>query len=303
MNSRKFYLIFSSTICTVLFVMGLMLLLKVNLNQILNNDIYSSPIVDKIIFPLKKEPKAFNILVMGGDNISKNSDSILVVNVNSNTNNINIMSIPRDTRVLLNGHYQKVNAAYPFGGQDYAVKTISNLTNIDIDYYVVFDTSIFKETIDILGGVDFYIPEKLDYDDPLQNLRIHLKKGQQHLTGEKAEQLMRYRQSNTGAVTEHYNGSDLSRISMQQAFIKELIQQKADISYLPKLKNVLDVVMNNVETNLPIQEILKLAGKMTKIESDSIKTFTLPGYPIEESPWYYICNSEETAELVRKYFK
>ena len=103
------------------------------------------------------------------------------------------MSIPRDTRVLIDNKYRKINFAYPYGGIELAAGTVSELLDVNIKYYIFVDTFAFRIIVDLLGGVDIDVPVNLDYDDPTQDLHIHLKKGLQHLDGEHAEQYVRFR--------------------------------------------------------------------------------------------------------------
>jgi anionic cell wall polymer biosynthesis LytR-Cps2A-Psr (LCP) family protein len=113
---------------------------------------------------------------------------------------------------------------------------------------------------------------------------------------------MRFRHSNTGEVTKLYNGSDLNRIDTQQAFIKEFIRQKASIHYLPKLREVARTVLNNVDTNISLNEILLMLQNVKDLNPDTIKTFLLPGDPIHGSPWYYIYDKKKTDDIMNEYF-
>ena len=128
----------------------------------------------------KKEP--FNILLLGGDKVNNLTDTMMLANFDPETCKVNIMSIPRDTRVFINKKERKINYAFPAGGIELAVKTVSELLDINIKYYAFVDTSAFRKIIDLLGGVDYYVPVDMDYDDPVQGLHIHLKKGQQGST-------------------------------------------------------------------------------------------------------------------------
>lgn len=254
-------------------------------------------------FKTSKEP--FNVLVLGGDRVAKNTDTMMLVNYDPATSGVSIMSIPRDTRVRVSGKYHKINYAYPHGGAKFAVNTVEDLLNVNIKYYVFVDTKAFRQIIDILGGVEFNVPVKMDYDDPTQNLHIHLEPGLQHLDGEKAEQFMRFRKPNNGRYKDmkgYYDGSDIKRIEAQQSFVKELIKQKANLLYLPRLNNIIDVVYENLETNLTLNEITKLVKGIKNFDAEDITTLTLPGTIQDGSPWYYLCDPDKTAEVVRQYF-
>jgi len=219
----------------------------------------------------------------------------------------NIISIPRDTRVMIKGNYQKINYAYPHGGAELAIQTVSELLGVNIKYYVYVDTKVFRNIIDLLGGVkDFYVPVDMDYDDPTQNLHIHIKKGVQDFDGAKAEQFMRFRKPNGGytkEMLEYYDGSDLKRIEAQQRFLKELIRQKANPKYFTKIDDILDEVFDNIETNLTPSEVLKMTHNIMDFKMDKVNFMgTIPGTTYDYSPWYYLCDQEETAKIMKQYF-
>lgn len=288
-----------------MFLLGVASLGYINLTAV-SADVYNennTNIIGNILDSYKPVTENVNVLVLGGDKVNKNTDTMMVVNYNPTTAQISILSIPRDTKILLNRRNAKINAAYPIGGGEQAIESVSNLLGVDIKYYVYVDTSTFRKIIDILDGVDYYVPEDMDYDDPHQNLHIHLKKGQQRLNGEKAEQFMRYRQSNRGRSTKNYDGSDLKRIDAQQNFIKELIRQKVNIVYITKMNDILNVVFNNIDTNITIDEVLKLSKNVNKINADEINMFKLPGESYLADVWYYEMDLTEAKEIIDQHFK
>lgn len=190
--------------------------------------------------------KPVNLLVLVGDVEEANTDTMFVANYNPSSESISVLSIPRDTRVKIKGsRVPKINSAYAAGGHGnegcrYALSTVEKLLGIHLDHYVYLNISTIRNIIDKLGGVNFDVPDDLDYDDPTQDLHIHLKKGMQHLDGAKTEQLLRFRHYNNGKVTKYYDGSDLRRIDMQQAFLKELIKQKLNPGLILNLKDLID---------------------------------------------------------------
>ena len=306
MNIRKFFLIICSIISAFMFVLGVASLGYINLTTTVNADVYNqnnTNLIGDILDPYKTAAENVNVLVLGGDKVNKNTDTMMVVNFNPTTAKINILSIPRDTKVLINRKQAKINAAYPVGGGEQAIESVSKLLGIDIKYYVYVDTSTFRKVIDKLDGVDYYVPEDMNYDDPIQNLHIHLKKGQQILDGNKAEQYMRYRQSNSHKVTTNYDGSDLKRIDAQQNFIKELIRQKVNIMYITKMNDILNVIFSNIDTNIKMDEVLKLSKNINKVNANEIDMFKLPGESVQSSAWYYEMDKTQAKEIVDQYFR
>jgi polyisoprenyl-teichoic acid--peptidoglycan teichoic acid transferase len=304
MNSRKFYLILSTVLSIFLFLVGIasLLYLKTN-NTKSDNGIFS-----EILDPFKLSSEPVNILVLGGDKVAKNTDTMMLVNFNPATAKLNILSIPRDTKVKVKGsNLPKINSAFPIGGANLAVDTVSSFLNVKIKYYVFIDTQAFRKIIDILGGVDINVPVDMDYDDPFQNLHVHLKKGEQHMDGALAEQFVRFRHPNNyknKEVMQYYDGSDLKRIDAQQNFIKELIRQKANVLYLTKLNDIVDEVFTNLETNLNLSDALKLAQSLDKLSLSNVTMFKLPGNDDDEGSagWYYACDKAKTAEIIKENF-
>jgi len=306
MNLRKFFLIICSIISSFMFLLGIASLGYINFTQAVSADVYNqnnNNLVSEILDPYKSKTESVNVLVLGGDKVNKNTDTMMLVNFNPKTAEINILSIPRDTKVLINRSTAKINAAYPYGGGNQAVESVSNLLGVDIKYYVFLDTSTFRKIIDELDGVDYYVPENLNYDDPIQNLHIHLKKGQQLLDGNKAEQFMRYRKGNGSTQTKNYDGSDLKRIDAQQNFIKELIRQKAKLKYITKFDDILNVIFKNIDTNIEMDEILKLSQNINKVNASEIDMFKLPGTDVRHDVWYYEIDRNKAAEIIDQNFR
>ena len=304
MNGRKFFLIMSTVLSTFMFLLGVLALGYINLAnaESINGEANKSDLIE-ILDPYKTSNENINILVLGGDKVAKNTDTMMLVNFNPQTAKINILSIPRDTKVRIKGKTAKINAAYPGGGGDRAMECVSDLLGVDIKYYVFINTATFRDIIDILDGVDYDVPENMNYDDPYQNLHIHLEKGMQHFDGKKAEQYMRFRKGTHMKASKNYDGSDLKRIDAQQNFIRELIRQKVNVFYITKLNSILNKVFSNIETNIEMEEVFKLSKNISKIDADSINMMKLDGTCVNEGASYYKVDKEKTEEIVDQYFR
>ena len=306
MNLRKFYVMMTVTIAVFLFAAGIGIIYYIN-GGFLGGDISanSDNPINKLFDSFKQNKQPFNILVLGGDKVNKNSDTMMLANFDPSTSKVNIMSIPRDTKVLIEDNYRKINFAYPHGGIDLTVKTVSELMDVKIKYYVFVDTTAFRKIIDLLGGIDIEIPADMDYDDPTQNLHIHLKKGLRHLDGDQAEQYVRFRDPNhwTKEIKKYYDGSDLKRIEAQQGFISEFVRQKLTLQYLPRLNSIVSVLFENIDTNFTMNELVKLSGYAGKVNMGNLNFFAMPGKPYDGSPWYYLCDVAETRTIMEENFK
>ncbi|AEE91656.1 Cell envelope-related transcriptional attenuator [Tepidanaerobacter acetatoxydans Re1] len=197
------------------------------------------------------------------------SDTILVVSLDKKNKDVKILSIPRDTRIRL-GEYgiQKINAATAFGGADLAVKTVKNFLGVPIHNYVVVKLSSFKNIVEALGGVDIDIKERMKYSDPAGGIYIDLYPGQQTLDGDKAEQFVRYR---------GYADADIGRVKAQQQFVEALIKKALKPATLLKLPKIIDIIQENVETDIQPLEMASLANFARQVKQEDIKMYIVPG--------------------------
>ncbi|KYH34497.1 transcriptional regulator LytR [Clostridium tepidiprofundi DSM 19306] len=229
-----------------------------------------------------KKDNFVNVLLMGVDigtpgvaKSRKRTDTIILLNYNKLIDKVNLISIPRDTYVKINGKPNKINAVHVYGGVPALVETVEKLLDINIDYYAKIDYAGFRELIDAIGGVDMKINRNMYYDDPTQNLHIHFKKGTVvHLNGKKAEEFVRWRKNNdnTGLA----NG-DIGRISNQQLFINKVVDKIKSPEIIFKLPSILNIIPKYVETNMNIDEIIKYGTKLAKINMENIDMITLKG--------------------------
>lgn len=310
MNFRKFYLVMTIIVSVFLFCSGAVMLFFMNNMHILDTiNPGASSSVSNIFKPLAIGKDPINVLLLVGDQSSGCTDTMMIVNYNPVTSNVSIMSIPRDTKIYKsNTKTAKINSLYASkNGVEHLVTTLDDLMGIKINYYCHFNIETVKEIIDSLGGVDYYVPADMYYYDPTQNLKIDLKKGQQHLDGDKCEQLLRFRKPAAGhnnkELKEYYDGSDLNRIKTQQNFIKELLRQKLTLYYVPKINDIVQVVYKNLETNMPQTEVFKLVKNISNFSMDKVTTFTLPGIPEDGGAWYYDCDLAKASEIVQQNFQ
>ena len=139
MDPRKFYFIFTIIAAVILFIFGSGILYYINTNiDIISSDVYASGdqeegyLVD-IINPLVQRKEPFNILLLGGDQVNNTTDTMILANFDPETCKINIMSIPRDTRVFIKNRERKINYAYVNYGVETAAQTVSELLDVNIE--------------------------------------------------------------------------------------------------------------------------------------------------------------------------
>lgn len=220
---------------------------------------------------IPEEPPRENIytfLVAGKDKTSNNTDTIMLVRLDIGSKNIRILNIPRDTMLDTNRKSKKINASYNIGGIEQFEKDVASLTGFYVNRYVLFDIEGIEKIIDAIGGVYFDVPRNMNYEDPTQDLYIHLKKGYQHLDGKQAVNLARFR---------NYPEGDIDRIAMQQKLLKELAKQALKAENILKIPELVSLICDNVKTDIDINEMLWLANEAKDIPFSSIETDMVPG--------------------------
>lgn len=233
------------------------------------------------------------------NNLNGMSDAMLLIRFDPTTQKVAVLSIPRDSRVNIQGvGTTKINFANYAGGASLSAQTVSQvLGDIPIDRYIRFNVNGFGKLVDALGGIDIYVPKKLKYQDDSQHLYINLNAGQQKLNGSKAVQYMRYRHDDLG---------DIGRVQRQQAFFRAFIDQKLNPEFITKFPEILAIVKDNIDTNLSVEEVLALASYTSKVDRKSIQMHMAPGRfsnPGEfDNLSYWILDNRLLAKLMSQNF-
>ena len=147
----------------------------------------------------ERKPYFYTILLSGEDDGNGGSDTNILIGFDGQNGAIYGASIPRDTKAIINGKKHKINFAYNSGGSELLADTVSEQLGIPVDFTVSVDLKGFEALVDAIGGVDFEVPVDMDYDDPYQDLHIHFSKGMQHLNGQEAMEVVRFRHNNDGS--------------------------------------------------------------------------------------------------------
>ncbi|BBE31643.1 hypothetical protein OSSY52_17840 [Tepiditoga spiralis] len=189
------------------------------------------------------------------ENISR-TDTIILASVKKDK--ILLMPIPRDLLLNIKGKDRRINSIYELYGKEELLKTVSNLTNLKIDNYIIFNYSIFKDIGDILSPVSIYVEKDMIYDDFHQNLHIELKKGKNDLDGTKLLYYVRFRHDDFG---------DIGRIQRQKKALYALMNSIKKQGFQTLLKTLNTVLKNTINT-FSFPDILKLysSSKSANIE-------------------------------------
>lgn len=223
------------------------------------------------------------VLVLGvSEDISAElTDTIILGGYNPMTQKAFMVSIPRDTFVGASKTrataFDKINAKYQ-KGVDQTIEAVENLTNIEIDNYIVVKNSMLIEIVDLIGGVQFDVPIDMKYDDPSQDLHINLKKGLQTIDGDKAEQLLRFRHNNNGtSYPASYGDNDFGRMRTTREFMKATVKQTITVKNIPKIKDIINTVSDNLVTDLSKEDMIAYAVKLAEFNTDNLKSEVIPG--------------------------
>lgn len=243
-----------------------------------------------------------NVLLLGvdtlentGDGKGTRTDTIMVLSVDPSTKTGFILSIPRDTRVLIPDRniYDKVNHAHSYGGTELAISTIKNFLNIPIHHYVKVDYRALFKTVDDLGGIEVDVPIDMKYTDSAATppLNIDLKAGVQTLNGEQAMGFLRFRKG--------YANQDLGRIEAQQLFMDALIKKAMSPASITKIPKYIETMSEYVETDMSVKDMLILAKQGLSVDVKMIEKKTIPGYPdmINGVSYYSVDENEKQIML------
>ena len=261
--------------------------------------------------PEKIEDEVINVAIFGTDEDGFRTDVNIIASFHTATQQLHLLSVPRDTRVTMtqemtrfleekgrtvperNGVYGqcKLTEVHAYAGEGnrcaFSVAILEEILGIKIDYYVKVNISAFRQIVDAVGGVDFDVASRLYYVDPVQNLYIDLYPGMQHLDGNRAEQLVRYRDG--------YAQKDLKRIEVQQQFIQALIEKICNSETLMEnLDDLLKVALDCTESDITWKEALKYMKYAKSFRPENMTTDTIPG----EGGAYFDMDEEGTKALV-----
>ena len=245
---------------------------------------------DENVELIKAKDKSI-VLIMGVD-IRKDdvgrSDTLMIATIDPRLDQATLLSIPRDTRVKIRGRgYDKINAAFAYGGVELAESTVENFLGIDIDHYVLINTRSFVKIIDAIGGVDIDVEKRMFYEDPWDDdggLVIDLYPGEQHMDGKTAVTYVRYRDSE----------GDIGRVKRQQKFMAACMDKITSPEILPRIPKIIREVIDAVETDMSLRQLLELAGALKAAAQNGLETDMVPGYPLYiDDISYWIPDVEE----------
>lgn len=257
MNVKKFFAVFAVStlvlLCTVIFA---------GYTYVSHLKIGDGGDIAELDTEVKSHDRK-NVLVIGTDKSGLLADVIMIFSFSDEGDPVNVVSVQRDTEVIVGGRTWKINSVIQKGKEAF-VQMVKDTTGIPIHDYVIVNFKAVQDVVDLLGGVDFYVPQNMNYDDPEQDLHIHLTEGQQHLNGKKALELLRFR---------GYPMADIQRTKVQRDFIQEMFKQKLSLANVTKVESVFNAVSKNITSSLTVNEVLNYVSMAKGAE---MQTYEMP---------------------------
>ena len=247
---------------------------------------------------LNRRKNVYTILLAATDKDGTRTDTMMVMCYDTEKQTVGVVSIPRDSLIDRgSGHHPKL--VYGKGGVEQRVEDISQMLGIPIDGYIKVNIKGFITLVDYLGGIDFYVPCDMDYDDPFQNLSIHYKEGQRKLSGQQAMEVARFRKNNDGS-----GYSDVGRTQTQQKLLIALAKKVLSWDSLTKVNGFVEIFNKNVSTDLTLDNMMYFAGQAINLDpSAAVETATLPGRGdgvFRGYSWCFELDPEGTLETVNR---
>ncbi|KPL59386.1 LCP family glycopolymer transferase [Rossellomorea vietnamensis] len=247
----------------------------------------------------KDEPaEPISILMMGVDerqNDQGRSDALIVMTLNPEKEKMQMISIPRDTRTEIIGHgtTDKINHAYAFGGTKMAIETVENFTNIPIDYYIKVNMEALSSLVDAMDGVTVH--NDLDwYDEGYYKKGYHYREGDIELNGAKALGYVRMRHLDPRG--------DFGRNERQRQVIAAIIGKASNVSSVGKFDDILDVLGNNVKTDMTLDDIMSIQ-KNYRSAKNTIEQYEIKGQGGLIGGTYYLTVPENEQDKVTEMLK
>ncbi len=251
-----------------------------------------------------------NILVLGIDESTERenwgsfrTDTIMLVTIDFASNDVNIISVPRDSYVKIytaKGNlaneaapFAKINSAFSAGGgaqKDgfaYTSNTVSKLLGVPIDYYVGFNMNVVKEVVDAMGGVDYDV----DIEVTMNGRKLY--PGPQHLDGQGVLDYCRQRKGS----------SDIARVGRQQKMITAIVRQLKSTNQIVNIPGIYQAVEQNIMTSLSLKQISALSLVALRMDMAQLSAHTLEGKAFTYSGRdYWGLYASRTEKLLKEVF-
>ena len=228
-----------------------------------------------------------------GLNEGTNANTVMVASYCGVSREANMISIPRDVPVNANRRGRKLSSSYlagaannrgRAGGVAQVQRDVMGVIGFIPDFYVVVDYDAFFSIIDAVGGIEIYVPMRMRYDDPCQNLHIDIHPGLQMMDSQTALHFSRFRMANRG----YQSITDFQRAENQQAVVNAVISSLLRPASLLRIPDFAAIFNESVHTNLTLGNITWFALELNNIRgTEAMSSYTLMPVHSSGRPMYY----------------
>ena len=219
-----------------------------------------------------------------GEETGTRTDTLMLIKADKDNKTLDMISIPRDSYVSINGNMDKINAAHSYGGIDLTMGVVRDFLGINLDKYMVISFEAVIKGIDALGGMD------VDVSTDVASA-MGISPGIHTMTGDEVLNYVRFRKG--------YLNADLGRINTQQDFIKQFIKEATKAKNLPKLPKVYMAMKPYLKTNMSLKELSSLALDFKSVDKENLNSVKLEGEGFDQNGISYYKIYPESIENIR----
>jgi polyisoprenyl-teichoic acid--peptidoglycan teichoic acid transferase len=233
----------------------------------------------------------------------RHSDSMMLVRTDPDHHRLSYLSIPRDLWVEIPGYgTDRINTSYQVGGAPLAIRTVRELTGIEIDHVAVVDFKRFKELIDSIGGIDVTVPHPIQsnrFECPYDAQRCRswdgwrFAKGRQHMDGRRALVYSRIRENRLDA-----SDNDITRGERQQQVTQAIGDKLVSVGTFLRMPFSGDELLRPLATDLSANQLLQLGWVKFRVGSGGTIRCRLGGDPETIGGASVIRSSEENRNVI-----
>ena len=241
----------------------------------------------------------YNVLLLGIDSRTERgleaeitaksyrTDTMILATLDIKNKKAKLISIPRDTKVKVKGNYNKINAAFVYGGIELAKETVENFAGVRIDRTMVVDFQSLVKFVDLLGGIEIDVPIRMYR--PTEE--IDLQPGLQVLNGHDALAYSRYRGT---------PGGDIDRAARQQEVIQALMKEIISVKGVSMIPSLYKTMEENMVTDIPLKELMTLGKLAPQILNNGLETMVVPGRnALIEGIWFWEADKDALIEMLQ----
>jgi len=250
--------------------------------------------IEEALAPVLSYQEPFYVLLLGTDarpgegSEGHRSDTNICVRVDPLEGIVSMVSVPRDTMIDLKGYGRnKFNAAFAYEGVPGAIRETNTLLGVQISHFVEVDFDHFEEVVNVLGGVEVDVPERINDWQAGPDI---IEAGLQTLNGEQAL---------TFARTRQFADGDFTRTSNQRILV-EAIVKKVMQTPLPDMPGVIQALANSVTTDMKIQDMVGIATQMRNLGNLTIYSAMVPSSTAMISEISYVVTDKEALKEMMK---